>query len=190
MKKIWTTVKILILYTILLGVLYPLFITVLFQTLFPNKTGGSIIYKDNNAVGSALIGQSFSSDKYFWPRPSAISNNPLPSGASNLSLTSKLLKKEYDERVSRYRTANNPGNGDNLPQEMFFASASGVDPDISPLAAYQQIERISKARSFNEKQKVKLYEIVNTSVNKPKFGFLGRTTINVFLLNLLLDKIE
>ena len=186
-KQIIITLKYFFFITILTGVIYPLFITAISGFIFPVKAGGSFIEKDGKIAGSELIGQKFESDKYFWSRPSAIDYNPMPSGGTNLGPTSAALKKSYDEKKQNFIDKNMISDPSLVPNEMFFASASGVDPHISPSSALLQIDRIVKARGFNEDKKQKLIALVNSMSEPRQFGFLGERVVNVLLLNIKLD---
>lgn len=188
--QIVIALKIFILFTVLLGGIYPLVITGVAQLIFPEKANGSLIAVDNKPVGSKLIGQKFDSDIYFSSRPSAIDYNPLPSGGSNLGLTSEKLKQQVDERKLQFVKANQISESEPIPSEMLFASASGLDPHISPGAAIMQVGRIENARKFNSIQKQQLFQAINRLTEEPQFLFLGEARINVLQLNLELDKID
>lgn len=190
MKTLIISLKIFLVLTALTGIVYPLFITGIAQLAFPRKANGSIIYKDSKAIGSSLIGQNFDSEIYFSTRPSAISYNPLPSGASNLGMTSNKLKNLVFERKKKFITFNNLDTLTTIPSEMLFASASGLDPHISPKAAMLQVERIAKARNFDSSQKEKLIKLVQKSIEKPQFNLLGEPRVNVLKLNLELDNLS
>jgi potassium-transporting ATPase KdpC subunit len=187
-KQFHAAIKLLFFFTILTGLIYPLIITFFTQIAFSNKASGSIIKKEGLAIGSELIAQNFSGDIYFKPRPSAINYQPLPSGASNLSQASLTLKKEYTERKNIFLEENFLNSTYNVPKEMLFASASGVDPHISPEAALIQVDRIIKARKMKEEYKNKIIDLIKSRVENPQLGFLGEPVVNVFLLNLELDK--
>ncbi len=163
--------------TALTGILYPLLITAIAQITMKQRADGDMISFKGKTVGSALIAQSFKSERYFWPRPSSIDYNPLPSGGSNLSPTSAALIKAVKERQKA------PGT----PAELLFASGSGLDPHISPEAAYFQMERVSKARNI---KKEALKELIDSQIISSTFAFLGEPCINVLLLNLSLDNEE
>jgi potassium-transporting ATPase KdpC subunit len=190
MKTFFKSVKIFLFLTILTGIAYPLFVTGIAQLLFYKKANGSIIVKDNKAIGSELIGQQFDSSIYFSSRPSVISYNPLPSGGSNYGLSNTKLKNLVAERKKQFIVSNQLDSLTEIPSEMLFASASGLDPHISPQAAYLQVERIANARKFNTDQKQKLIQIINDLTEKPQIFCLGEARINVFLLNLEVDKIK
>ena len=191
MKKAFVnSLKILFVMTIITGVIYPLIITGFAQIFYPAKANGSIIVKSGKQIGSKLIGQQFSSDKYFWSRPSAIGNNPMPSGGSNYGPTSDTLKKLVEDRWNTFTIKNGLSSGTAVPTDMLFTSASGVDPHISPQSAILQVNRISNFRKFNEQQKEKLINLITGLTEKPQFGVLGDARINVLTLNLALDKLN
>ena len=181
--------KFLLVMTILTGIIYPLLMTGLAQLGFPSKANGSLIMKDGKIIGSELIGQKFDSTIYFWSRPSAIGYNPIPSGASNYGPTSDTLKKQVTARRILFAKMNSLSDPLSTPKEMIFASGSGLDPHISPEAASLQIDRISKARHFNDNQKQRLVQIVKDLTEMPQLLILGEKRINVLILNLELDKI-
>jgi len=189
-KQLLITIKYFVAITIVTGLIYPLFITLISIIVFPGKASGSMIEKDGKVIGSELIGQKFESDKYFWSRPSAIDYNPMPSGGSNLGPTSAALKKSYDDRMKNFVEKNMIKDASTIPNEMFFASASGVDPHISPLSAMLQVERVAKARNFDQSKKGNLIQLINSLTEKPQFGFLGNSVVNILLLNLELDKMK
>jgi potassium-transporting ATPase KdpC subunit len=190
LKVFVTSIKVLLIFTFITFFVYHLVITGIAQIFFKDKANGSLIIKDKKVIGSALIGQKFNSDKYFWSRPSAIDYNPMPSGGSNLGPTSKILKEQVVQRNNEFKEKNFLSGNTLVPAEMLFASASGVDPDISPGAAYLQVERICWARNFNNYQKKKLINLMEEKTELPVFGFLGEERINVLELNIELDKIN
>jgi potassium-transporting ATPase KdpC subunit len=190
MKTILISLKIFLFFTILTGVVYPLLITGIAQVLFPAKANGSLVVRDSQIAGSDLIGQRFDSAVYFTPRPSAISYNPLPSGGSNYGLTNTRLKELVAARKHDFCSFNQLDSLTIIPSEMLFASASGLDPHISPQAALLQVERIAKARNFNNACKQKLINCIKDLTEGPQFLCLGKERVNVLLLNLETDKIK
>jgi potassium-transporting ATPase KdpC subunit len=184
------SLKIFLFFTILTGVIYPLFITGIAQLVFLAKANGSLVVRNNRVIGSELIGQQFDSTIYFSSRPSAVSYNPLPSGGSNYGLTNSKLKKLVEDRKNQFFSFNVLDNSTIVPSEMLFASASGLDPHISPEAAMMQVDRIAKARNFSAEQKQKLIEIVKKNTEEPQYLLLGEQRINVLLLNLEADRIQ
>ena len=190
MKTLIISLKIFLFFTILTGIIYPLFITGISQIVFPSKANGSLIVRNNKIIGSELIGQDFDSIIYFTSRPSAIAYNPLPSGGSNFGLTSKKLKEAVSERKKQFIAFNQLDSLTEIPSEMLFASASGLDPHISLKATMLQVERIVKARNFNDIQKQKLLQYIQKFTEEPQFLCLGEQRVNVLLLNLEIDKIK
>jgi len=190
MKTLFISLKIFLFFTVLTGVIYPLLVTGIAQLTFPAKANGSLIVKDNKTIGSELIGQQFDSTIYFSSRPSAVAYNPLPSGGSNYGLTNIKLKNQVTERRHQFITFNQLDSLTVIPSEMLFASASGLDPHISPQAALLQVERITKARNFDSSQKQRLLQRINELSEKPTFMVLGEERINVLNLNLELDKLK
>ncbi|MBI5558163.1 MAG: potassium-transporting ATPase subunit KdpC [Deltaproteobacteria bacterium] len=185
MKDIKPAILLLTLFTVICGGLYPAVVTGLAQTFFPEQAHGSFIKDQTGRVaGSELIGQPFSTPEYFWPRPSATGEfayNPLASSGSNAGPTNPAYLKTVGERLHVLREA---GLSAPLAADLAQASASGLDPHISPAAAQAQIPRIARARGLNE-------EVVATAVTSriegKQLGFLGAERVNVLALNLQLD---
>jgi potassium-transporting ATPase KdpC subunit len=190
MKTIVTSMKIFLFFTILTGIVYPLFITGIAQVAFPIKANGSLIELNSRPIGSRLIGQQFDSAKYFTSRPSAISYNPLPSGGSNYGLTNVKLKNLVTERKIHFIAFNQLDSLTTIPSEMLFASASGLDPHISQKAALLQVNRIAKVHKFNSAQKQYLIQSVKKLTEPPQFLFFGEKKVNVLILNLELYKLD
>ena len=190
MKNIGTAIKLFAALTVLLGVIYPLLVTGVAQLAFAKKASGSLIVQDGKAIGSELICQKFDGDRYFWSRPSASDYGAVPSGASNLGPTSEKLKQQVQEREKQFRIKNELADSVRIPSEMLFASASGLDPHISPRAAMLQVERIAKVRNFDEARKNQLTRLISQIQEKPTLGVFGEERVNVLLLNLNLDKIQ
>jgi K+-transporting ATPase ATPase C chain len=189
-KQTIIALKFLLFMTVLTGVIYPVFMTGVAQIVFPANANGSLVMQDGKIIGSELIGQKFDSSIYFWPRPSAIDYNPIPSGASNLGPTSDKLKKQVAERRKLFMTNNSILDTSAIPKEMLFASASGLDPHISPEAALLQLKRVAMARNLNETQKQKVEQLIKNKTQEPQFFLFGEPRINVFELNLALDSIK
>jgi potassium-transporting ATPase KdpC subunit len=188
-KTLLISLKIFLFFTILTGIVYPLFITGIAQLILPAKANGSLIVKDNRIIGSQLIGQPFDSLIYFSSRPSAISYNPLPSGGSNYGLTNSKLKMQVETRKKHFIDFNQLDSLTVIPSEMLFASASGLDPHISPQAALLQVDRVAKARNFSNDQKLKLIQDIRDLTEAPQFSFLGEERINVLALNIQTDQL-
>lgn len=189
-KDIIVSLKFLILMTIITGIIYPIVMTGISQIIFPRQSNGSMITSWDTLVGSELIGQNFTSDKYFKGRPSGISYNPMPSGATNLGPTSKTLADSIKTRKNNFIRENGLSENTKIPQEMLTNSASGVDPNISIEGAKLQITRIIKARNWDNSYTQKLEDLINRLIEKPQFGILGETKVNLLKLNLELDKIN
>lgn len=187
MKTFWTSLRFLVVMTVLAGVAYPLVITYAGQAFFSTQANGSLMYQGDSVIGSQLIAQNFKDPKYFWPRPSAVDYNPLPSGASNLGPTSADLKKKFVERTQALRMANPEASA--APQDLIFASGSGLDPHISFDAARYQLPRVSSARGFTPEQMKTLDHLIDQMTEPRTFGILGERRINVLALNLALDTI-
>lgn len=190
MKTLIVSLKIFLFFTVLTGIIYPLFVTGIAQIVIPSKANGSMIIKDNKAIGSELIGQQFDSSIYFTSRPSANSYNTLPSGGTNYGLTNSKLKKLVDVRRRKFIAFNQLDSLVEIPSEMLFASASGLDPHISPEAALLQVDRIAKVRGFSPSQKQQLIDLLHNKSEKPQFTLLGEPRINVLALNLDLDNLS
>jgi K+-transporting ATPase ATPase C chain len=187
LKLIRQSIVMLALMTLVTGVVYPLVVTGIAQTAFAHAANGSIMEKDGKPLGSELIGQSFTDPKYFWPRPSATSpfaDNPSSSGASNLGPTNSALTDAVKQRIDALHAAD-PGNTDPVPVDLVTASASGVDPDISPAAARYQIARVARARGMAVDAVTRLVDRATTG---RQFGILGEPRVNVLELNLMLDR--
>lgn len=186
LKPLKTAFLLLIFFTLLTGLLYPLIITGIAQVFFPWQANGSIIRKQNQIVGSLLIGQSFTDPKYFWGRPSA--TTPFPyngtsSSGSNFGPSNPKFLKTIKHRLKVLKE-HNPSASLPIPIDLITASGSGLDPEISPAAALYQVPRIAKARRISEK---KLYQTITKFIEKPSFGMLGEPRVNVLKLNLELD---
>src|SRR5215468_3499730 len=176
----------LVVLTVVTGVIYPVIVTVIAQVAFPFQANGSLIVKDGKVVGSALIGQVFDDPKYFWGRPSATSPfgyNAASSSGSNLSPTSPDLVKAVQGRVDALRAAD-PDNKASVPVDLVTASASGLDPHISPAAALYQVSRVARERNLSPEA---VRALVEKHTEGRTLGFLGEPRVNVLALNLELD---
>jgi len=179
----------LVLLTAITGLLYPLVVTGIAQVIFPRQANGSLIMKDGKAVGSELIGQPFDDPKYFWSRPSATSpfpDNAGSSGGSNLGPTNPDLQKAVQGRIDALKAAD-PGNTAPIPVGLVTASGSGLDPHISPAAAFYQARRVAKVRGLSEDV---VRNLIETNTEGRQFGFLGEPRVNVLKLNLALDALK
>ncbi|MCX6301347.1 MAG: potassium-transporting ATPase subunit KdpC [Bacteroidia bacterium] len=189
-KQIITGLRFLTLMTILTGIVYPAIVTVITSLFFNREVHGSLVERNGVILGSELIGQNFSSPEYFWSRPSFNNYNPLPSGASNLGLLNPLLINKIIQREKEFLQGNKIKGNLNIPPEMVTASASGLDPHISPTAALLQVNRVAKARGMNQERHDQLVSLINELTEKRQFSLLGEPRINVFLLNLKVDNLK
>jgi K+-transporting ATPase ATPase C chain len=175
--------------TVLTGLVYPLAVTGIGKAVFPNQVSGSLVVRDGKTVGSSLIGQSFQEPKYFWGRISATSpmpNNATASGGSNLGPTNPALIEAVRGRIDALKAAD-PDNSLPIPVDLVTASASGVDPHVSPAAALYQVGRVARARDLNAD---KVRQLVMDRVETPQWGIFGEARVNVLLLNLDLDRAQ
>ncbi len=183
MKTVMQCVRIFVMLTLLTGVAYPAIITAVAQIAMRDKANGSLVNLNGKTVGSALIGQQFSSSAYFLPRPSASGYSAMPSGAGNQGATSNALRTAIAER----RKSLTPLFGDKTPSDMLLASGSGLDPHISPAAANAQIAHVARARHLNINAMAQLEALVAQSIEKPQFGIFGAPRVNVLQLNMKTD---
>lgn len=188
-KKIKTALLLLLVLTLITGIIYPAIVTLIAQICFPWRANGSLIEHNNQAIGSVLIGQSFTEAKYFWSRPSA--TIPFPynaeySSGSNLGPTNPVLLTAVKARVDALKKLD-PTNKRLIPVDLVTASASGLDPDISILAAYYQVPRIAKIRKMNENA---IYQLIQNLTTQCSMRILGEARVNVLQLNLALDNIN
>jgi K+-transporting ATPase ATPase C chain len=183
---VWrTSIRFTIVTTLLVGIGYPLLVTGIAKAVFPRKAAGSLILKDGQVIGSELLAQSFTSDKYFHPRPSAAGNgyDATSSGGSNLAQSNKALVDRIQGSIDQL-SKENPGKP--VPIDLVTTSGSGLDPDITPDAAYFQAPRVAKARGLSEDR---VRQLIGEHITGRQLGFLGEPRVNVLNLNLELDKI-
>lgn len=170
--------------TVILGGVYPLLVTVFAQTLFNHRANGSLIERADKVYGSSLLGQNFSDPKYFWGRLSATSFNAASSGGSNFSPANPKILEQANGRISDLQKAD-PTNKMLVPVELVSASASGLDPHISSLAARYQVQRVARLRKLTEEQ---VHALI-TKYEKGTSGLFGEPYINVMRLNMALDEL-
>ena len=175
-----------VLLSALTGIVYPLAVTGAAQAVFPSQAAGSLVMRDGEPVGSALVGQNFSDPKHFWGRPSA--TLPMPynggaSGGSNLGPLNPALADAVKGRIEALRAAD-PGNGVALPVDLVTASASGLDPDISPAAARYQAARVARLRNLPVDQ---IDQLIDAHTESRLWGLFGEARVNVLAINLALD---
>jgi K+-transporting ATPase ATPase C chain len=178
-----------VLLTLLTGLVYPLAVTGIGKLLFPNQVRGSLIMRDGKPVGSALIGQSFKDPQYFWGRLSSTAPMPYNASAStgsNFGPTNPALIDAMRERLAALHAAD-PGNTLPVPVDLVTSSASGLDPHISPAAAFYQVTRVARERHLNP---VKLRQLVLEHVEAPQWRIFGEPRVNVLMLNLALDRAQ
>ena len=182
--SVWgTSIRFTLLATVLCGLAYPLLVTGIAAVLFPHQAAGSLILKDGKVIGSELLAQSFTSDRYFHPRPSGNGYDATSSGGSNLAQSNAKLVQRIQGDIDKL-TAANPGKP--VPIDLVTTSGSGLDPDITPDAAFYQVQRIAKARSLGEEQ---VRQLVQQHIAGRQLGLLGEPRVNVLALNLDLDKL-
>ncbi len=186
----WNHVKsaiaMLVFFTIVTGLAYPALVTGLAQVFFPQQANGSLILREGKPVGSRLIGQPFSNPKYLWGRLSATapySYNAANSSGSNLGPTNPALFAEVEGRINALREAD-PGSSAPVPVDLVTSSGSGLDPDISPAAAYYQAPGVARARHLSL---VRVRRLISQHITGRQFGVLGEPRVNVLELNLALD---
>ena len=187
LSQLWPALRINIFLTILLGVAYPLAVTGVSQILFPHQANGSLITRNGQVIGSQLLGQNFTKPEYFQPRPSAAGNDgydPTASGGFNQGPTSQKLIDRVKAAVDKFHK-DNPDYHGPIPADLLTASASGLDPDISPASAQAEVPRVAKARGISEDQ---LNQLVAQYTKSPELGILGEPRVNVLELNLALDQ--
>jgi K+-transporting ATPase ATPase C chain len=188
LKELKPALLLLLVLTLLTGAIYPLLVTGLAQGLFHHQANGSLINQDGKVLGSELIGQPFSDPKYFWSRPSATSPMPYNGGSSsgsNLGPLNPALEDAVKARIAALKTAD-PGNTAPIPVDLVTASASGLDPHISPAAAEYQVTRVARLRSLPVKE---VRRLVAAHTESRQLGVLGEPRVNVLTLNLALDQL-
>jgi potassium-transporting ATPase KdpC subunit len=198
LQHVRPAVVLLVLFSALTGLVYPLAVTGIAQIAMPHQANGSLIEKDGSVVGSALIGQNFKTDRYFHPRPSATTDtdpndatktidapyNAANSTGSNLGPTSQKLVDRVKAGVEAWRAMAGPGP---VPADAVTTSASGLDPDVSPQTALAQVASVAKARGIAEDR---VRALVEGRIERPSFGLIGEPRVNILRLNLALDELK
>jgi K+-transporting ATPase ATPase C chain len=188
-RELRPAVVLFVLLTIITGILYPLLVTGVAATIFPEAAAGSLIVKDGQVIGSRLIGQPFDDAKYFWSRPSATGPYGYNAGASsgsNLGPLNEALETAVKDRVAQLKTAD-PQQQELPPVDLLTASGSGLDPHISPAAARYQVKHVTAARKLPEQV---VQDLVTHHTEHRTLGVLGEPRVNVLLLNLALDELK
>lgn len=186
-KLLRQSLMMLVLMTAITGIVYPLLVTGIAQSLFSRQANGSLVTHAGVATGSALIGQPFDDPRYFWGRPSATGPTPYNAAASsgsNLGSNNPALLDAVKQRINALHAAD-PQNTSPIPVDLVTASASGLDPQISPAAARYQLDRVARARHLAVSQ---VQALLDQATQARQFGVLGEPRVNVLQLNLLLDK--
>jgi len=187
LKQFNPAIRITLFFTILTGIIYPAVVTGLCQLLSRNQANGSLVSVNGQVVGSSLLGQNFSKPEYFQPRPSAAGTDgydPTASGGSNFGPTNQKLINRVKASVEKFRKEN-PDYSGPVPADLVTASASGLDPDLSPAATEAQAARIAKSRGITLER---VSDLVASSTQERQLGFLGERRVNVLELNLALDR--
>ncbi len=188
-RQLRTAFMVFLLLAIVTGIVYPLLFTGVAQWVFPGKANGSLILREGGYAGSELIGQPFDDPKYFWGRPSATPDfpyNSASSSGSNLGPSNPALVEAVKMRIEVLHKAD-PGNKAPVPIDLVTSSGSGLDPHISPAAAYYQVSRVARARGLSEDQVRRQLE---QFVESRQWGFLGEPRVNVLKLNLAMDRLQ
>ena len=186
-QQIAPAFRMMLVLTVLTGLLYPGVVTGLCQVFFRDQANGSLVVADGRVVGSSLIGQNFKKPEYFQPRPSAAGNDgydPTASGAANYGPINQKLADRVKDSVAAFRKANPDYTGP-IPADLVTASASGLDPHVSPASADAQAARIAKARGITVKQ---VRDLVERHTESRDLGFLGEHRVNVLAINVALDR--
>ena len=189
LKELKPAVTMLVLLTLVTGAAYPALVTGIAQALFPRQANGSLMVKDGKAMGSTLIGQPFSDPKYFWGRPSATAPMPYNAGASGGSNQGPLnpaLEEAVKARIAALKESD-PAQAEPIPVDLVTASASGLDPHVSPAAALWQAPRVARLRGLPEAE---VRSLVERHTEGRQFGVLGEPRVNVLELNLALDAVR
>lgn len=186
MKELGRGLKITLVFMIVLGIIYPLTVTGLSRLFFPYKSQGSLVKVDGKVVGSKLLGQKFTEDKWFIGRPSVNSYDGLKSGGSNLSLTNPNFKEEVDKNIEDFMDKNNGIKRADIPVDIVTSSSSSLDPDISVQAAKLQVSRVARNNNLKEEDVLKL---IDENLEGKLLNLYGNERVNVLELNLALQKI-
>ena len=185
--QLWAAIRILLVFTVVVGIGYPLVVTGIAQVGFADRADGSFVEQDGTVVGSSLIGQAFIGDAWFQPRPSAADYDALASGGTNLGPTNPDLIDAVARRVTRYRTVNGLASDVQVPVDAVTASGSGLDPHISEANAALQAPRVATARGLPLSR---VTQLVEDNTDRPSLGVFGQPGVNVLQLNLALERLR
>ncbi len=188
-KTLLQSLAMLLVLSLLTGLLYPLVVTGLAQLLWPRQANGSLVVQQDRLIGSRLLAQPFTDDRYFWPRPSATSPVPydgLASGGSNLGPTNPAQIDAVRKNLQTLQQSD-PSNPLPVPVDLVTASGSGLDPDISPAGAYYQVSRVARTRGLDPSS---VRQLVVEHTDLRQWGLLGEPRVNVLELNLALDRLH
>jgi len=186
MTRLITSLKVFFFFALLLGLIYPLFVMLLGQTIFPKEANGSLIKRNGKVIGSSLIAQKFSKPRYFHSRFSAVNYDASSSGGSNLALSSRDMYKQTKKHVESVRNENDLPKILSLPSDSVLSSASGLDPHISLTNALIQLPRVARRRGLSKKV---MRRLIHKYSEHDFIGIWGQTGVNVLQLNLALDKL-
>ena len=186
-KYLFTSIRLTLATAFLFGVAYPLFITGIAKMAAPNGGKGKEVMVNNKQIGFELIGQKFDDPKYFNSRPSAVDYNAAAAGGSNKGPSNPEYLQLVKDRINLFLQQNPETSKEDIPVDLVAASGSGLDPHISPQAAYVQVKRIAKVRNLDEEQ---IKSLVASHIEKPLLGLFGTSTVHVLKLNLALDNLK
>jgi potassium-transporting ATPase KdpC subunit len=192
MKTIIRSVRQTLVWAVITGIIYPVAMTVFAQVFFHHQANGSLVRRDGEIIGSAMLAQPFTGNKYFWPRPSACSYGTGPSGivfssGSNLGPTSAALRTNVLSNIAAFISGNNLPTNTVVPADMVYASASGLDPDVSPESVQLQAARVAAARDLSLET---IKALVDKFTQPPQWGIFGQARVNVLMLNVALDQLS
>jgi potassium-transporting ATPase KdpC subunit len=190
LQNLLISLKLFLLLTVLTGIVYPLSMTGLAQAVFPSQANGSIMMVSGVPIGSSLIGQNFSQAEYFHGRPSAAGEkgyDGTSSGGSNFGPSNQKLLDAVSANLNQIRKENGLAQTAKIPSDLVLSSGSGLDPDISPSAAYLQVDRVARARNLSVEE---IRQLVDINVKEPQLGLFGNSRVNVLELNLSLDRLK
>lgn len=182
--KILKDIKLHLITVVMFGLLFPLIIWGI-GLMFPHQANGLPVYKNNKLIGFENIGQKFYSDKYFWGRPSAVDYNAASTGGSNKGPTNEEYLELVESRITEFLQKNPGVKRNQIPSDLVTASGAGLDPHISPQAAFIQVQRVALARNINEKL---ITDLVEKQIEKPLLGLFGTERVNVLMLNIALEE--